>query len=345
MAQSHPSAFQNVALRNIFFSSVIAMAGCSSAQHIPESPPLREPDATYDTTQTLKTGEENLDTPVSFKKIHKDGDSRIRRIITRMRMSSVGEEMYQFAVKNDLEFQWEEGVASRKGAYHYGVHRITVDAMHSDDGVLSTMSHEIRHAWQDKVLNVSNWILEPADHWRASQMIEADSCAYNAHFVANYKDETGYMLDLKNSFSQKISRAYTEKPTVERSYMDDGLNPCLDIVLRPYSLLHMSNLREYLSRNTMSFNEAATSRTYKMVYKSGFETLDINRKSDLFMRFINNTLDDETILPEAKQMTAQNFLNWVQERTPYRTPEDEDEVRMMEQDFRAMRQKLINALN
>lgn len=345
MAQSHQGALYNKALCSIFLSSVMVLAGCSNRQPASESPPPLEPDATYDITQALKTGEENFDTAISFKNIQRDGDLRIRRIIARMRMSSVGEEMFQFAVKNDIEFQWEEGVKTRKGAYHYGINRITVDALHSDDGVLSTLSHEIRHAWQDKILDVTRWVLEPADHWRASQMIEADSCAYNAHFVANYNDETLYMLDLKNSFSQKVTRGYAEKPASERNYMDDGLDPCLNIVLRPYSTLHMSNLREYLSRNTMSFNEAATSRTYKMVYKSGFETLDIHRKSALFMRFVNNTLDSETILPEAKQMTAENFLGWIKERTPFRTPEDEEEVMMMENDFRAVRQKLINALH
>ena len=363
MAKSHLGTAHSKKLCGIFLTSVMMLGGCSTTQprgdtpppepeptphptHTPvPTPPPPPPPALYDTTKIQVTGEEEYQTPVLFSRLEKDGDPRIRRIIARLRMSSVGEEMYQYAARNNIQFLWETGEATRKGAYYYNHRRIVVDSWHSDDGVLSTLSHEIRHAWQHKTLNVTQWVLEPADHWRMSQMIEADSCAFNAHFVANYKDETGYMLNLRNSFSRRVSEDYTNKPAAERNYMQDALEPCLKTVLRPYSNLHMKNLRAHVSRNTQSFNEAATSRAYKIIYRSGFNTLDTNRKSALFMRFINDTLDSKTILPDATEMTAESFLKWVEERTPFRTPEDEQEVQQMEQDFRVMRQKLINALN
>jgi len=288
------------------------------------------------------TGEENMKDAIRFRDIDRRGDPRIKRIIARMRQSTLGEEMYQYAVDKNLSFQWETGVATRKGAYYFDKNRIHVDVNHTDDGIISTLSHEIRHSWHDNTLNIASWKLDPIGKWQAWQFMEADSCAFNAHFVAEYQRETGQTLVSGATFSASVTNSYAKKDPQARDYAKDALAPCFALVVKYYQDEHLNVLQAHQKNYTATFNRASQSGGYKQAFRSYFNPATPDEKTALFARFMNLTLDPQKAIPAASR--PRDFLQWVERQSAYKEPKDEAVINALQAEFQRMREHIVHEL-
>ncbi|MGZ9096919.1 MAG: DUF6782 family putative metallopeptidase [Micavibrio sp.] len=338
MANSQPRLWRKGTLCGAFLGAAMAMTSCAhqpSQTGSPLPPTGRDPNA-------LVTGEENMKDAIRFSEIDRRGDPRIKRIIARLRQSTLGEEMYQYAVDKNLSFQWETGVTTRKGAYYFNNNRIHVDVNHTDDGVISTLSHEIRHSWHDNTLNIPSWKLDPIGKWQAWQFMEADSCAFNAHFNAEYQRETGHTLVSRSTFSASVTNSYAKKDPQTRNYMKDALEPCFALVVQYYQDEHLEVLRTHQKGYTESFNRAAQSGRYNHALRSYFNPATPDEKAALFTRFMNLTLDPQKALPASSR--PQDVLQWVGQHSSYKAPKDEAELNAMQLEFQRMRARIVQEL-
>lgn len=337
MANSHPPLLRKETLCGAFISAAMMVIGCAHQPQpgSPLPPPDRDPN-------TLVTGQENMNDAIRFSQISRKGDPRIKRIIARLRQSTLGEEMYQYAVDKNLTFQWESGNKTRKGAYYFDKNRIVVDINHTDDGVISTLSHEIRHSWHDNTLDISSWKLDPVGKWQAWQFMEADSCAFNTYFVAEYQRETNHTLVSGSTFSREVTNSYAKKDPQLRDYMMDALEPCFALVVRYYQDEHLEVLRAYQKRYTGTFNHAAESGRYKHAFQSDFSPVTPDEKETLFSRFMNLTLDPGKAMPPASR--PQDLLQWIGRQSGYKEPKDGTEMNAMQADFQRMRTLIIQEL-
>lgn len=330
MAKSHAPLFRSKTLCGAFLSAAMALTGCAHQpeQAAPASPTASTPDA--EVTQYSVEA-------IPFSQIERRGDPRIKGILARFRQSPLGEEMYQYAVDNDITFQWEYGRKDRKGAYYFANKKIVIDIIHSDDGVLTTLAHEIRHAFQDNTLKIAYWNLDPRGKWQAWQFMEADSCAFSTYYIAEHQRATNQTLRLDSSFNSDVTKSYMQKDAAGRSYVKDALEPCFKLVVKYYQKEHMSVLRDYQTTYRSTFNSAVSSGSYSAALASGFNPASGENKKSLFLRFMNLSFKPDGAQPPD---TPADFMDWLEQQSAYKAPADEEEIAAMQAEYDSMRQRM-----
>ncbi len=338
MAKSHAPLFRSKTLCGAFLSAAMALAGCANSPPPPPGPvnpaqPRLDPVTVPNTARSFES--------IPFREIDHRGDPRLKGIIAKLRQSPLGEEMYQYAVGKDLEFQWEFGRKDRKGAYYFSEKRIAVDVIHTDDGVLTTLAHEIRHAYQDNTMNIASWKLDPQGKWQAWQFMEADSCAFSTYFIAEHQRTTGQSLNLDAAFNSDVTKNYTKKDAGTQDYVKDALEPCFALVVKYYRSEHLGVLHDYQKRYRDSFNDAVASGDYKRALDYNFTPSTPEYKTALFLQFMNLTLSPKNALP---QTNPSDFMKWMEQQSSYKVPEDEAEISSIQNEFYDMRQRIMNNL-
>lgn len=292
------------------------------------------------------TGEEKLGAAIPFAELPRRGDARIQRLIAALRSTPLGREMFDYVVEQDTEMQWEVDDDKRVGAFFHGQNLIALDARANDDAIMLTLTHEIRHAWQFRTLDVSEWELSPRDRWSASRLIEADSCAFTAHYVADYHKQTGVKLNAKNSYNRFVIEEYVDKEESKRDYIKDAFEPCFRRVEAYYNDLHVQTVAHYFNQNRVVFNRVENSNSSKKLnnaFGRGFDVPSSVERSVLYKGFFTQSMrkDGGDIIPQIENQDSIAFLDWVNQQTPITRPEDDVEVTRMNTEFYAMRLHLL----
>ncbi len=292
------------------------------------------------------TGEERVNQPVRFDKIATDADPRAQRLLAQLQRSSLGTEIYNYAIAQKLSFQWETDDDKRSGVYYHDKDLVAIDARSPDDDLLLTLAHEIRHAWQYRELGVTEWTLSPQDRWRASRLVEADSCAFSMHFGSVHEQETGHQLDARYSFNRLITESYMYTPRDQRNYLTGAVEPCFERVNFIYDALHMETVKTYFDRSAKAYNDVAGStspRKYRRAFQAAFDTPDTQKKAALFSAFISISFDLKTgAIADIKSKSPDEFLNWLEKQTPVDNPANAAELGRMQTEFETMRNKLLH---
>lgn len=273
-------------------------------------------------------GEEDNYTTTTFQNIETDGDRRIQHIVKMMRESREGEQLYQFASKHNLRFQWE---SSQDNAGSYSNGTITLDSRLSNISIVYALVHEINHGWQDKLLNAQDLQGDPQFTWQMAQLREVSACAYSAHFSAQYTEQTGRKFSsYKNVFGGKTAYNYTKIGAMNRDYFANAVLPCFDEIKKNdrYIVNHL-NIARLKFHIALTFNSLvkisdARSRLHSMPYTppavtNPFTLPPRSERARMMAGLFTPTLNPEDIPPELNPEDTEGVLSFMEQET---TPKD-----------------------
>lgn len=319
MALSHLKTHHGKVLCGLFLGSAMALSGPSPATTDEDhghdddhahSLIVEEAIINSVENQNPVTGEEMLDATIPFAELPTRGDARIQRLVAALRSTPLGREMFDYAAEQGTSMRWEADDDKRVGAFFHAQNLIAIDARANDDAIMLTLAHEIRHAWQFRTLDVTAWALSPKDRWSASRLIEADSCAFTAHYVADYHKQTGVKLSAKNSFNRFVIEEYVDKEEGSRDYIKDAFEPCFRRVEAYYNDLHVQTVAYYYNQNRIAFERDENSSRRKKL-SSGFDIPSSVERSVLYKGFFTQSIhkDGGNIIPQIENQDSTAFLD------------------------------------
>jgi hypothetical protein len=358
MALSHWKKHHGKMLCGLFLGSAMAVGGAAQASgpatnhdHGDDEDNHRHSlfteEAVINTTETIHpmTGEEKLDEPMDFSAIPTQGDARIKRLIDTLRQTRLGRELYDYAASQGTAVQWEAEDDGRVGAFYHGKNLITLDARSPDDAIMLTLAHEIRHAWQFRTLGVHDWQLTPLDRWSASRLIETDSCAFTAHYVADFYKETGRLITAKNNYNRFVIEAYVATPEYDRDYIEGAFIPCFRKVEEYYNALHIRTVSHYFDQKAAIYNGVKDSNSRRIMnnaYNTAFVTPAIEERATMLKGFFTLSVEkNAATIPQIYHMDNTSFLSWIIKQTPIAHPEDYQKITGMNEEFNRMRMHLL----
>jgi hypothetical protein len=358
MALSHWKKHHGKMLCGLFLGSAMAVGGAVQASgpasghdHADDennhSHSLFTEEAVINTSEMPhpRTGEEKLDTPIAFSAIPSQGDARIQRLIETLRLTPLGRELYNYAASQGTAIQWEAEDDGRVGAFYHSKNLITLDARSPDDAIMLTLAHEIRHAWQFRTLGVHDWQLTPHDRWSASRLIETDSCAFTAHYVADFHKQTGRMITAKNNYNRFIIEEYLATPEYDRDYIEGAFIPCFRKVEQYYNALHVRTVSHYFNQKVTVYNGVADSKSRRILnnaYETAFVTPASEERAAMFKGFFTlSVAQGAATIPQIYHMDNASFLSWIMKQTPITHAEDYQKITGMNDEFNRMRMHLL----
>lgn len=130
--------------------------------------------------------------------------ARLDKIETRMRDTALGRELLQFAADQNISISMSSSKvmdSNLKDAVfikgrNYSTYILLNGETKSDDEIMITIAHELRHSWHERVIKSSGMDLDPRRHWLMRRLQEADAFSFEVHFGYEYEKATGRQLDL-----------------------------------------------------------------------------------------------------------------------------------------------------
>jgi hypothetical protein len=129
---------------------------------------------------------------------------RLDKIETRMRQTELGRQLLKFADDQNISLSISNSKVMNpnprdaifiKGR-NYSTYILLNGETKSDDEIMITIAHELRHSWHERVVKSGEMDLDPRRHWLMRRIQEADAFAFEAHFAYEYEKATGKQLDL-----------------------------------------------------------------------------------------------------------------------------------------------------
>jgi len=131
---------------------------------------------------------------------------RLDSITAKIALMPAGQQLLDFAVRENIRIEMSDSKAMDddttdnifiKGLNFGHLIRLNGDIA-SDDIIMITLAHEVRHSWHDRAVHSDELQLEPRREWLKRRIQEADCFAYEIHFAYEYEKATGKVLDLGN---------------------------------------------------------------------------------------------------------------------------------------------------
>lgn len=274
------------------------------------------------------TGEENLDAILPYSQLETAGDPRIKRVNRLMRKTPLGEYLHQYAAAQGFRFAWNAETESENGSYKDGLIKKS-PRLESDQSLVLTGVHEIRHGWHMRLLQGVHHKTDPVTEWQLSMVMEVDSCAYTAHYAAEYKDITGVDLTRKFSgYGAKTAKAYAEQPQIQRDFFLHAVLPCFEEIKEYPSydkrakklatvVTDMADVVAAISLNRIMIAENGGS-----LYDPGFFRQDITppstkEKAAMFSQFFSLDMKEGQPLPRLQSLgqNPDEFMTWLDRTT------------------------------
>lgn len=129
--------------------------------------------------------------------------SRLDTIFTKINATETGRTLLTFARDNKIDIRLSDSKHMdddpNDGIFVQGLNHYTFIELNnetkSDDMLMLTLAHEIRHSWHKRVVKVRDLHLDPKRQWISDRVQEADCFAYEVHFGYEYEHATGKSLD------------------------------------------------------------------------------------------------------------------------------------------------------
>ena len=143
------------------------------------------------------------------KKDYAFSQERLDKIKERMRQTELGRELLQFAEDEQIRIGMSNSRTIdsdpkdnlfTKGR-NYSTYILLNGEMKSDEEIMMTLAHELRHSWHQRVVKSDELDLDPRRHWLKRRIQEADAFAFEVHFGYEYEKATGKQLDIGDRFN------------------------------------------------------------------------------------------------------------------------------------------------
>lgn len=130
-------------------------------------------------------------------------DPRLDSIFTKMKATETGRELLEYAAVHKVKIEMSDSKTMDSdpddGIFIKGLNRYTIIQLNkevtSDESIMLTLSHEIRHSWHKRTVAAGDLKLDPKRGWINDRVQEADCFAYEIHFGYEYEKATGVKLD------------------------------------------------------------------------------------------------------------------------------------------------------
>jgi len=163
------------------------------------------------TTPTL--WQENIDHILNKRSAKKQisDQNRIAFMRRRISESTLGNALLEWADDNDIQILMDHKCNGVIGYYMIGTNTVCLNSLFSNEDLLGTLAHELRHAWQDHNGLLSNTITTPQDYATQVRFIEADAFAFGA-IVAFEADSTTIKDFQERYYDGRIKKILKENP-------------------------------------------------------------------------------------------------------------------------------------
>lgn len=175
--------------------AVFAAAALGGAVHAPA--PAQLPSATTEFAVAAAPQQQ-------AKEKYAFSQQRLDSIQAKMRATELGRDLLQFAQDENIRISLSDSKTMdpnprdalfTKGR-NYSTYVLLNGEMRSDDELMLTLVHELRHSWHERVIKSNEMRLGPRHHWLKRRIQEADAFAFEVHFGYEYEKATGKRLDV-----------------------------------------------------------------------------------------------------------------------------------------------------
>jgi len=171
------------------------------AQDAPPQPPTTE--IVPPTVQVMPPKAAKSAAPV-VDSAYATSDARLHVIEANMRKTPLGQALLQFAadqhirivMSNSKEMDPNPNDNLTYKGRNYSTRILLNGDVSSDDEIMITLAHEIRHSWHERQLHTNRMALDPQREWVKRRIQEADCFAFEIHFAYEYEKATGKTLNL-----------------------------------------------------------------------------------------------------------------------------------------------------
>ncbi len=185
--------------------------------------------------------------------------------------SVLGRDMLLFADDNKIAIVYADSALVSNGRFaEYSdiVSQVALRRSLTPDDQIIFLAHELRHAWQDKILQEAEKnreFLSPADRWALLRYIEADAFAFSAYFWACRlqegitADKAGTVAGSTWAAAEKLRQEINSADGLTlKEYLNQAL-VCFMTGMKEYDGLHMAEVQQgnrYLEHRLSMFESA-----------------------------------------------------------------------------------------
>lgn len=143
------------------------------------------------------------------KKDYAFSQERLDKIENNMRRTDLGRALLQFAEDQHIRISMSNSKTIdsdpkdnlfTKGR-NYSTYILLNGETRSDDEIMMTLAHELRHSWHERTVKSGEMELDPRRHWLMRRIQEADAFSFEVHFGYEYEKATGKQLDIGDRYN------------------------------------------------------------------------------------------------------------------------------------------------
>ncbi len=194
---------------------------------------------------------------------YETSEARLDTIKKKIALTPTGQALLDYAVRENIRIEMSDSKVMDddpkdnifiKGLNFGYLIRLNGDIA-SDDAIMLTLAHEIRHSWHDRTVKSDELQLEPRREWLKRRIQEADCFAYEIHFAYEYEKATGKKLNIGNRVTNdyaKLLGGYEKARAAEGATVSSAYTALLE-----KTFLHVNGL-DYDKRFTTQLKETWT---------------------------------------------------------------------------------------
>ncbi len=216
-------------------------------------------------------------------------EARLDTIKAKIALTPTGQALLDYAARENIRIEMSDSKVMDddpkdnifiKGLNYGSLIRLNGDIA-SDDAIMLTLAHEIRHSWHDRTVKSDDMALEPRREWLKRRIQEADCFAYEIHFAYEYEKATGKKLAIGNRATNdyaKLLSAYEKARNAEGATVGGAYTALLE-----KTFVHVNGLdydKRFTTQLKDTWSDVATKPGLSIVYAA---------------RMINTPTDEEFV--------------------------------------------------
>ncbi len=222
--------------------------------------------------------------PAAVKVKYAYSVERLEKIKTAIELSETGRALLDFAATENIRLEMSNSKTmddnpkdsiTIKGRNYSTLIQLNGD-ISSDDDIMITLAHELRHSWHERTLKNDDLALTPRNEWLKRRIQEADCFAFEIHFAYEYEKATGKRLSLgdRNPAAGQTTYAgmlgdYTYWRNAKNATVADSYSKLL---VKTFTHVHnMSYDKRFVTSLSETWLSAANSPSLRQTYKSELE--------------------------------------------------------------------------
>lgn len=280
--------------------------------------------------------------------------ARLDRIYTKLQLTEAGRELLEFAERENIAIAMSDSKAMddnpkdrlfTKGL-NYGRYILLNGDIKSDDELMLTLVHELRHSWHERGIRTSGLPVTPTQEFLKRRIQEADAFAFEIHFGYEYEKATKKTLDLGNRFESCGAGSNSFACLAQDyKYYRAGNKPVAEAYskLLERTIRHVNGLdydKSFIAQNDNGWGIAATQPELATRFKAKFEDTASDAEFVAAMRKVATVGTEPGVDPAALySWTDADFLSF--KKTGGQSKSDVKKLDALEVKFNAARNSWI----